>query len=51
MHWNPCKENKLATLPELYEHSSARFYITGEQGIYNVTSFMELRDIDLSKLH
>jgi hypothetical protein len=49
IHWNPCKGNKLVELPEQYAHSSAKFYITGEQGIYAVTSFMELRDIDLTK--
>ena len=49
IHWNPCKGNKLAELPEKYIHSSAKFYLTGEQGIYPVTSFMELRDIDLTK--
>ena len=36
-------------LREQYIHSSAKFYITGEQGIYPVMSFMELRDIDLTK--
>ena len=49
IHRNPCKENQLAELPEQYIHSSAKFYITGEQGIYAVTSFIELRDIDLTK--
>jgi len=49
IHWNPCKGNKLVELPEQYIHSSAKFYITGEQGIYAVTSFIELRDIDLTK--
>ena len=49
IHWNPCKGNKLVELPEQYIHSSAKFYITGEQGIYPVMSFMELRDIDLTK--
>ena len=49
IHWNPCKGNKLVELPEQYEHSSAKFYITGEQGIYHVTSYMELHDIDLTK--
>jgi hypothetical protein len=51
MHWNPCKGNRLVELPELYEHSSAKFYITGEQGVYPITSFMELRDIDLTRSH
>ena len=48
MHWNPCKGNKLAELPEQYIHSSAKFYILNEQGIYPVTSFTELEDIDLT---
>ena len=48
IHWNPCKGNKLVELPEQYVHSSAKFYIEGEQGIYPVTSLMELRDIDLT---
>jgi hypothetical protein len=49
MHWNPCKgENKIVELPEQYAHSSAKFYITGEQGIYHVTSYTELGDIDLT---
>jgi len=43
------RENKLTELPEHYIHSAAKFYIEGEQGIYPVTSFMELRDIDLTK--
>src|SRR5262249_11543791 len=46
-HWNPCKAN-LVKLPEEYIQSSAKFYIIGEQGRYPVTSFMELRDIDLT---
>jgi len=50
IHWNPCKgENKIVELPEQYIHSSAKFYITGEQGIYPVTSYTELEDIDLTK--
>ena len=50
MHWNPCKgDNKLVELPEQYIHSSAKLYITGEQSIYPVTSYMELEDIDLTK--
>jgi hypothetical protein len=49
MHWNPCKGNKLADKPEDYPHSSAQFYITDKQGIFEVTSWMELQDIDLTK--
>jgi hypothetical protein len=50
MHWNPYKgEKKLAELPEQYIHSPAKFYVTGEQGIYPVTSYTELEDIDPTK--
>ena len=49
MHNNPCNGKwNLAVNPYLYLHSSAKFYITGEQGIYPVTNFMELEDVDLS---
>lgn len=48
IHNNPCVAG-LCSSPEEYDHSSAKFYITGEQGIYSVTSFMELMDIDLTK--
>ena len=43
--------NWLVELPEQYEHSSSKYYYTGNQGTYPVTSFMELRDIDLTALH
>ena len=49
IHLNPYKA-RLVELPEQYDHSSAKYYFTGEQGIYPVTSFMELRDIDLTRL-
>ena len=39
----------MVELPEQYEHSSEKFYLTGEPGIYPITNFMELRDIDLTK--
>ena len=32
-----------------YPHSSAKFYATDEQGLYAVTNFMELEDVDLTK--
>jgi len=49
MHKNPCTGKWiLAENPVSYQHSSARFYITGEQGIYPVLNFMELEDIDLT---
>ena len=28
-----------------YPHSSAQFYISGEQGIYHVRNFMEMEDV------
>jgi REP element-mobilizing transposase RayT len=49
IHLNPCRHEKfLAKLPEDYLHSSATYYYTGEQGIYPITSYMELQDIDLA---
>ncbi len=48
MHWNPCKGNALAKLPEEYVHSSGGFYILHKQGVYQVISFTELEDIDLT---
>jgi len=47
MHLNPCKAG-LVKLPEDYAHSSAKYYYTGEQGIYPVMTYMELQDIDLT---
>ena len=40
----------MVDLPEQYEHCSAKYYFTAEQGIYAVINFMELRDIDLTAL-
>ncbi len=39
----------MAKYPEDYMHSSARYYATGEQGIYEVMSYALLADIDLTK--
>ena len=51
MHNNPCKGKwNLARSPGEYLHSSACFYATGVQGHYPVTSYMELKDVDLSRL-
>ncbi len=48
IHLNPCKSDpRLAILPEDYIHSSAKYYYTSMQGIYPVTSYMDLQDIDL----
>jgi hypothetical protein len=50
MHYHPCKGKwNLAASPADYPHSSALFYITGEQGIYPITSYTFMEDIDLSK--
>ena len=49
IHGNSCKGKWwLAESPMDYLHSSAKFYATGEQGLYKVTNFMELEDVDLS---
>jgi hypothetical protein len=51
MHINPCKgKRNLANSPSDYEHSSARFYIEGTHSSYAVTNYMELADIDLTKI-
>ena len=44
-HINPCKGKwNLCKLPEQYQHSSAKFYLTGEQGFYKVDNFAEMTD-------
>ena len=49
MHNNVCTGKwKLVENPVDYPHTSARFYIAGEQGIYEVTNYMEIEDIDLT---
>ena len=50
MHNNPCTGVwNLAKSPIDYVHSSAQFYETGKGGIYAVTNYKELDDIDLAK--
>lgn len=50
IHENPCRgEWNLASQPQDYLYSSAKYYITGEQGIYEVMSYSVLQDIDLTK--
>ncbi len=50
MHNNPCQHSwKLVTNPWEYMHSSAQFYLLGRPGVYPVTNYMDLDDIDLSK--
>lgn len=49
IHNNPCQSHwKLVEQAEDYIHSSARFYETGKQGVYPVTSYSTLDDVDLS---
>jgi hypothetical protein len=49
MHENPCRGKwNLVENPFEYIHSSAKFYITGEQGIYPITHYMQTEDMDLS---
>ena len=50
IHDNPCRgEWNLAGSPVDYAHSSAKFYLTGEQGVYPITSYGKLKDIDLDE--
>ena len=49
MHNNPCTGKwQLAVNPIEFIHSSARFYLTGVQGNYPVTNFMQMEDIDFN---
>ena len=49
MHENPCRgKRKLAEDPASYPHSSALFYLTGEQGLYEVFNYLALADINLT---
>jgi hypothetical protein len=50
MHVNPCTSKwNLALNPAKYLHSSARFYLCGERGVYIVTNVNELDYVDLTK--
>lgn len=50
IHNNPCRGKwTLCDSPVNYAHSSAKFYIAGEQGVYEVKHYGELEDIDLTK--
>lgn len=50
IHLNPCRYKiVLANKPEDYLHSSAKYYLIGEQGVYAVTHYAALQDIDLTK--
>jgi REP element-mobilizing transposase RayT len=49
LHSNPCTTKwDLCISPADYLHSSAKFYILGEQGIYPVTNVGEMKDIVLA---
>lgn len=50
LHQNPCKGKwNLAASPIDYPHCSAKFYYTGEQGVYPVTNYRALMDVDLTR--
>ena len=50
IHKNPCSGKwNLAEPFWNYPHSSAKFYVTGEQGVYQVLNYAALQDIDLTK--
>ena len=46
MHYNPVKAG-LTDTPETYIHSSAKFYVTGEQGIYQVKHYTDLYEEEI----
>jgi hypothetical protein len=49
IHNNPCTGKwNLARNPWEYPHSSAQFYFTGKQGVYEVLRYQNLNDIDLT---
>lgn len=49
-HANPMKGRwNLCSDPVDYPHSSAKFYLTNEQGIFEVTDYAILSDIDLTE--
>ncbi len=50
IHNNPCAGKwNLSNVPEGYLHSSANFYATGKQGVYDIISYTDLQDMDLTK--
>jgi hypothetical protein len=50
IHNNPCQGSwHLVELPWEYVHSSAQFYLLGTAGVYDVLSYAQLADIDLSR--
>ena len=50
MHANPCTgKYTLVDLPENYLHCSAKYYLTGEHGLFTVFDYMKLQEVDLTK--
>src|SRR5690606_39064006 len=50
MHMNPCtKKWHLCVSPSDYLHSSAKFYIAEEKGIYPMTNIAEMQDVQFIK--
>lgn len=50
IHANPCRGVWSLVADECdYKHSSANFYATDEKGVYVVTNYTELEDVDLTK--
>jgi hypothetical protein len=50
IHNNPCRGSwNLAVNAVDYPHSSAEYYQTDKQGIYSITGYTLLEDIDLTK--
>jgi REP element-mobilizing transposase RayT len=46
IHNNPCRGKwNLCNSPAEYLHSSAKFYLSGEQGVYQVTNIGEMEDV------
>jgi hypothetical protein len=51
IHSNPCRGVWNLVVDECdYTHSSAKYYATGEHGIYVVTNCTELEDVDLNEV-
>ncbi len=45
IHLNPCKGKwNLCATSEDYKHSSAKFYLTGEDGFYKINNVAEIKD-------
>jgi hypothetical protein len=50
IHANPCRGAWSLVVDQCdYKHSSAKYYATGEQGVYVVTNCGEFEDVDLTK--